>query len=505
MKRFDKRYVFYHLLADFFACLFILLVFFGEAVLDEEGEATDFSVVIPYLIAGFAVLYAGFIVYRILYVRLSGYELAEGEIRCRRGVLFRKKSLLEYKKINAVNKRQNIIQKLFGICVITVDSGSANTAHTAEIVIIESDDVAEEIVARLKCAEGGAPAVEDTLPEEEASEASAYKFKSDKKWLYSAINIVSAALSVLLVGIFSATVFTAGAGILRAEWASDFAKTAVTALVIILLSALAVSVVSFIGSIVNSFVGFYNFRVCRVGSSVDISYGLLVLHHNTFSYDRIRAVKIKQGLIKRLFGYAEIQLEVIGYGGEAESGGGSGEVGILVPFCKLLEAEKILGEILPDYTPAPRSGTARALFPFISWVYLFVCSAFALAAGITLADMAILGAPSVAFAIVGLVMGSALLATLLVILASAALNYKTSGISVSGEKITVYSGGLFKCITVLPTSALSSVEEVSTPRRKRRGISSYVLHLRARSTTNEVRVEMQDSSAFEELISAMKY
>ena len=137
MKRFDKGYVYSALLSDLFSSLVIVLLFLEDLFLDEEAVAGDVVAAIPVLAIAVAVVYLCFIIYRILYYRTSGYELTEREIKCNRGVLFRKRSLLDYKRIHAINKKQSLFHRIFGIAVLTVDSGSTSAAHQPEITIVE--------------------------------------------------------------------------------------------------------------------------------------------------------------------------------------------------------------------------------------------------------------------------------------------------------------------------------------------------------------------------------
>ena len=137
MKRFDKGYVYSCLLSDLFHSLVVALIFLSDIFLDEEATAETVIVAIPIFAIAFVFIYLCFMAYRILYYKTSGYELTETEIQCKRGVLFRKRSVLDYKKIHAINKKQNLLHRIFGIAILTVDSGSTNTAHQAEIMIIE--------------------------------------------------------------------------------------------------------------------------------------------------------------------------------------------------------------------------------------------------------------------------------------------------------------------------------------------------------------------------------
>ena len=84
-------------------------------------------------------------------------------------------------------------------------------------------------------------------------------------------------------------------------------------------------------------------------------------------------------------------------------------------------------------------------------------------------------------------------------LVSAILSYRTNGIAVENEKITVYSGGFAKNVTVFKSRNLIAVESVTTPLRKKRGIASVVMHLKTNEQSNEIKVHIQKDTLSDEL------
>ncbi|MBQ4116960.1 MAG: PH domain-containing protein, partial [Clostridia bacterium] len=149
MKRFDKGYIYSALLSDLFGSLVILFIFLEDFFFGEETKAEDIAAAIPVFAISFAVIYSCLIAYRILYYKTSGYELTPTEIKCNRGVFFRKRSVLDYRKVHAINKKQSIFHRIFGIAVLTVDSGSTNTSHQAEITIVEKSRTVDALLNEL--------------------------------------------------------------------------------------------------------------------------------------------------------------------------------------------------------------------------------------------------------------------------------------------------------------------------------------------------------------------
>ena len=127
----------------------------------------------------------------------------------------------------------------------------------------------------------------------------------------------------------------------------------------------------------------------------------------------------------------------------------------------------------------------------MSWFLLI----FGIIAGITLtgtvAVMAVLHAPATVMSAVALsIFGVALLVFALKFV-SAILSYHTNGIAIESGKLTAYSGGFNKNITVFMAKHLVAVENVTTPLRKKHGIASVVMHLKTNESSNEVKVHIQ--------------
>ncbi len=498
MKRFDKGYIYSALLSDFFSSLVAIFFLFENFLFDETTKAEDIIGAIPFIVIGFIAIYLFFTVYRILYYRTSGYELTETEIKCKRGVLFKKRSVLDYKKIHAINKKQNLFHRIFDIAILTVDSGATGNSQQAEITIIEKEKTVDALVNELNALkENGTRDVEDVSVEADvllSDKDSLYNFTSKKKMLYTLINIVSTVFITALLGALVVIVIA----VCKLMIQFDFLGAFIIAALITVAAMLLFSIFSFIGCMIHSFVGYHKFTVTKQGNNIQISFGLLEKHTNTFSYDRIKAVKISQSLVQRMLGFAAIKLEVIGYTSD-NANENNAEIGMLVPFCKYSEVGEILAKVLPDYIPDEKQTKAESYFPFVSWFLLV----FGIVAGVSmLSAVAILQVFNVPASVISAVLLSVIGAGILVLivkLVSAALSYKTNGIAINNGKVTAYSGGFTRNITVFMAKNLIAVENVTTPLRKKSGIASLVMHLKTNALSNEVKVHIQKDTLSEEL------
>lgn len=505
MKRFDKGYIYYHLLSDLFGCLIILYAFGKDMFFGEDANTFDLSTAGFIFGVIFITVYILFILYRIFYYKTSGYELTEREIKCKRGVLFKKSSVLEYTKIHAINKKQNIIHKIFRVAILTVDSGSANTAHQAEIIIVEKATTVDGLLSQLHLLrkDGVLPKNNEENSETVAEKVllsqrdSLYNFTSKKKLVYSLVNIVSTAIYTTALGIMLTVVIGICQWFLKFKILNTFGNYLVLAIGITLGAIILLSIVSFVGSIIHSFVGYHNFKITKKDNDIEISFGLLESHTNTFSYDRIKGVKISQSFMQRILGFASIKLEVIGYANE--TGNDHVELGVLVPFCNYSEVNDILKKILPNYIPDEKQITSKAFFPFFSWASLIIFGATFFTG---LICFSVFLALKLSWIIITIVLTALLgigFVIFLINLLGSYFSYKTNGLGLSDGKITAYSGGFSKTITVLMAENLVAIEDKTTPLRKKAGITSFILHLKTNALSNEIYVNIQDSAILEKL------
>lgn len=500
MKRFDKGYIYSGLLSDLFSSLVIVFIFLKDFFLDEESNPEDIVAAIPFFVIAFIVVYLCLITYRILYYKTSGYELTEREIKCNRGVLFRKRSVLEYKKVHAINKKQTLFHRIFGIAILTVDSGSTNTSHQAEIIIIEKAKTVDALLDELNALKEGGTRTADAPKEEVllSEQDSLYRFTSKKKMLYTLINIASTAFFTALFGVLAILVLGVCKLMLRLDGLGTWGQYFVFAGLITLGAMLLFSAFSFVGGMIRSFVGYHDFAITKHGNDLRISFGLLERHTNTFSYDRIKAVKISQSLVQRMLGFATIKLEVIGYTNDNGSNNNA-ELGVLVPFCKYDEIGAILGKVLPDYIPDQKQTKAVSYFPFVSWFALILGIVTGLVSLQAVVSLLLAHAPASVIAAVAIALVGVATVVFAVKALSAVLSYQTNGLAIRDGKITAYYGGFTKNITVFMAKNLIAAENVSTPLRQRKGITSLVLHLKTNALSNEIKVHIQENVLAEEL------
>jgi putative membrane protein len=117
-------------------------------------------------------------------------------------------------------------------------------------------------------------------------------------------------------------------------------------------------------SVAGSLVAFAGFTVMRDGDRLRIRRGLLERRDATVPVERVRAVVVVEGVLRRPFGLASLRVEVIGHAKEASA------AQALFPLLRRGEVRPFLDELLPeladavdDLAPLPGRALRRYVLP----------------------------------------------------------------------------------------------------------------------------------------------
>lgn len=502
MKKFSKKYVYYHLLIDFFIALFFSFFLMGNfSELENEHLSKTFAYI---FIALFIAIYAILAIYHYLFYKTSSYELLDNGICCKRGVIFKKKTRLDYSKIHAVTVKEGIIQKLFGICAITIDSGSTNTSVQEEIVIIESTQEAQKLTKEINERQKHLQNQSDEEPivnEEEGKQLnSVYTFNTPAKLMYSFLNTLLALFMIFIFMVLALIAISVLSQFVNVEGYDFTGNFFIDLLILFTLILFIVIVFSFIANILNSFFKYHNFEIKKNDKELFINYGLFVRKNNSFLLKRIKAVVIEQSLFERLFHFATIYLEVVGYNDQQSNNGGNDSLkGIFIPLCKEKQINEILGHILPDYVPITKDGQAKKFGPFVLWPLLITSCVLGT---ILINAMLILGLLHIDIMWLLISLGIIVaiwIISFIIILINAAFAYRNQCVWVGSDKLTLYNGSITKKCTIILRSNVTSIETYTTPMRKRKGIYSFKIHYFTNSYSNVVTVNHVDQKHIESL------
>jgi putative membrane protein len=245
----------------------------------------------------FGVLGAGVaIVVGYLRWHAERYEIADGAIRHRSGVISPDETVVPLARVHSIDTGQGPIQRIFGIYELHVQT--AGGGERGEIVLRA---VSPEETARLRAAAG--------LPEPSAADLPEWRL-SPRGLLLVGLTAPQLGMLLPLVGGAAALIDDVLGEGTRNSLADRLPTDTGGILLLLAVVVAAAWLLSFLGSIV----AFAGFSVVRDGDHLRIRRGFLQRRATSVPLRRIHAVSVAEGPLRRPFGLCSVRLETAGYG-----------------------------------------------------------------------------------------------------------------------------------------------------------------------------------------------
>lgn len=271
------------------------------------------SAVAPvYLIPGIALFVLAIVAYQVAYFRRFEYELAPDTFDIRSGVVSRRNREIPLRRIQNVDIRQNVFQRILGIAAVALETaGGGETEVSLRFVDFAEAKRLQREISRLKHEE----AAEEQRPEPDAE--TLFEITGRELALIGALSFdfrFSGLVALLFTG--SIPFFDLGLD-------TDTALLGVGILGLLLVLTLASWAVSAVLKMAN----YYGFRLSRTADDLQYERGLLQRYDGSIPLDKVQTLTIADNPLKRRLGYATLSIETAGYSpGEGPSGGSEAAV-----------------------------------------------------------------------------------------------------------------------------------------------------------------------------------
>lgn len=431
------------------------------------------------------------------------YEIGAEEFSFYRGIFSKKRMHVPYQRVQSVNHRASILQRLVGVCTVKIDTagGAANEGISIPYVTkAAAEQLRRELFARkaaILSGGAGVPAGATQQAEAAVSDASprggnvldgvsesledargifggekvdtgriSYEYRLTNKELLLSAMTNNAAAGVAVIGLLGSLVSVVGGlfgSVLNSMRDSVLSFGTGFAVMFGVMLFLGLIVFLWAVSVGVSVLAYGGFRAVRRDKRIEVEYGLLSRSFHGLDIDRVQSVIVKQGFIRRLFGYCELSLGRIdsaSQNGQNKDSNASLNQGLVVhPFVKLARVPEILDGLAPEFADVPtrkrpvaRVALRRALVRRCTWggfgFWLLVC-AIVVRALLAAFDVELSGIASFGF------FAAYVLGVVLIVLdgVSAVLWYRGSGFAFNRDFLRVVNGGF-------------STKSVTFPRKK---------------------------------------
>lgn len=302
--------------------------------------------------------------------RFAGYRVTARELQIAEGVLARRHRTVPLERVQAVDVVRPLLARLLGLAEVRLEVvGKGDTeAPLAYLRLAEAEQLRDRLLALVTPAAGSATAAADTAPADTAAMTAATAvdalpappagatagprppapaepplFVVDPVRLVLSQLLTVNALAVPVLAVYPVRGFLAA----DVSFATVFAA----------LGAIAGLIQVPVRRVLNE----WRFTLGRGPNGFRIHGGLLDTRHQTVPAVGIQALRIRQPLLWRPFGWVRVEIDVAGY-----SGGDPQQVrtGALVPVADTATAYRAACQVLPDLPasdPAGGSGGLDAL------------------------------------------------------------------------------------------------------------------------------------------------
>lgn len=389
------------------------------------------------------------------------------ELLLRSGVLNRQNRVIPLARVQNVEVRQSLMQRLFGVAELRVET--AGTGLQAEAVlsvlgVAEAQAVRADLLARRR-AQAAAVAVDADGAAEPIDRPAVPPLARLTTW-----DLLLAGATANEAGVIAA----AAAGLLQFadELPGNVFQTAIETTVeraegaIALLGIAAVVLLLFVGwmiSIAGAVVRFHGFTLAVDGGEMRKRFGLLTVHEASVPLGRVQAIRVEETFLRRWLGLASLMIETAG-GSPGQRGGAEA----FVPIARTKDVGRLVRGIFSDaqvdgaafqkvHPKAERRMRRRYLVTFL----LFVWAPFWVARWFDVQPAGVL-APYVAL-------------LLPVPFLMARWQYLNRGWSLPAGYVLARSGVLNRVTWIVPDRKLQTLHVRDTPFQRRLGLSTLVV------------------------------
>lgn len=354
---------------------FIVIIITSGGIVVDPSNPDFWPSLIPkifLLLALMVVLYIGIVKWRT-YV----YWFEEDELRVEYGLFVKKKRYVPFERIQSLNYKEGIFHRVFKLVAVEIETAGNSTEAEISLTAVTRAQAErieyemQEAKKRLKSVmqdEAGEALVEE-VPAERIIHAMS---KKDLILLAS----TSGGVGVVLAGILA--VFSQVSAYIPYEKIYDEVSSVVRVGTALIVAVIALALlVTWLISVVTTFINYYNFKVVEMDEKIIITRGLLEKKRMTIPLSRIQGIRIVENPLREPFGYATVLVE------SASGGNDDSKISSktnLLPLIKRRDIAKTLAQVLPQYVmDVPMTSSPKRAIPFFyRFDFLYVIPAIAL-------------------------------------------------------------------------------------------------------------------------------
>ena len=338
--------------------------------------------IVVFAIIGFVIIMGIFAIITWMSFKRLTWEITDDEFHLYKGLIVKKKSHIPFRRIHSVNIEAKILDRIFGVVSVKFDtaagSGGTEDAKLPAMKLSIAEMLRKEIFQRKNSAAvsseqaivTGGGNVLDGLNKEndnirgvfagdqvaDLNPEAEYRLTNKELILLCISN--GKALAIVFAILLFISQFINTIGDISEAVATEAERTMNTLMAMGPLIIVAIFIIALVVSTVISFITralmYGNFVAKRYGSRIEISRGLLQKHSTGVAVERIQVLKVKQGLIQRILGYAELSLQTASATSNTDTNNKEINLGVIIhPFIKVSRIDDFMEKMLNEFSDRP--------------------------------------------------------------------------------------------------------------------------------------------------------
>ncbi|BBA75052.1 MULTISPECIES: PH domain-containing protein [Bacillus] len=291
-----------------------------------------------------AVLLIWLITASVIEWRKFTYRIEDGEFRIEEGLFFTKKRYISIDRIQSMNTSAGIIQQLFKLVKLQIETagdGKNAEAVLSAITVEEAERIRAAVFQQKAEQEERGETAAEQEPMRGEDVQSVYRLSVGELLMAAS---TSGGIGVIISAVFA--LFSQIDEVLPMDWLYDrfsFLKHASIGIyaVIIFIGLFIAWLLSIVGMMIKH----ANFKIEKKEHELVITRGIIEKHQVTIPLRKIQAIKMKENVIRQLFGYATVAIVSAGSAGNEKEGAQT----ILFPIIRKSKLGVMLNGFTPDY------------------------------------------------------------------------------------------------------------------------------------------------------------
>lgn len=416
------------------------------------------------------------------------FYLKENMLYYQTGIINKKLLTLSKENISTIDMGQSLLQRIIGVYRLKIDSGSTNLGKT-EIDIVLNKEKIESIRQAIENTE--MPKKYGEFKELQQKEMQVFKCSNKELFLLA---LTKNKIGVTVTLIFSAMTFMddvlntlkidIGQYIDRYLNIDVIMKKSMGQLAVFIIQLFVLAyIISFIISVVTTFVKYYDFKIYKENNKLNIQYGIISLKKYSFPIKNIQAIKLKQTLLNQWFHQYRVEIVTAGYGDEEK------EEAVFYPLANKAQLSILIDALIPEFKfehinpvlPPKKAIKRFFIFPVTLSVILF-------------------GGVSILYY-------KAMILFLLLpfILFSCYMSYKNATIGYDKDILYGSSNSLGKTTVIIKMDSVQSITESTNYFQRKMGVCNYMVDFYSSKIIDLVSIPNMSKEHFKEIEKVMSF